>query len=144
MQRGHALIIKGYPSTDENIKDDAKTPDIHLRAGIGASLQELGGREVETAAKCFEVPSWGEEIAKSKVDDLDVPGFADQDVFDLQITMDYAVPVTIVESTGDLTAKLSRLFLLQLAMGYDVVEHLATIDKLEKHIPMIVGPYHIP
>lgn len=144
MQCRHALIIKGYPAADENVKDDAKTPDIHLRAGIGTSLEELGSREVETAAKCFEVPSRGEEIAESKVDDLDVAGLADEDVFDLQITMDYAVSMAIVESTGDLTAKLPRLLLLQLAMGYDVVQHLATIDELEEHVPMIVGPHHIP
>ena len=90
------------------------------------------------------MPSWREEIAESKVDDLDVSGLADQDVFDLQITMDYAVPVAIVECTGDLTAKLPRLFLLQLAMGYDVVKHLATIDELEEHVPMIVSSHHIP
>lgn len=45
--------------------------------------------------------------------------------------MDYTVPMAVVQSAGDLTAELACLLLLQLAMGYYVVEHLAAVDELE-------------
>lgn len=52
--------------------------------------------------------------------------------------MDDAVSVTIVESTGDLSAELACLLLLEFAVGDDVVEHLTTVDILKQHVPVVV------
>lgn len=49
------------------------------------------------------------------------------------------VTVAVVESTGDLAGKLACLLFLEAAMRDDVVEHLAAIDKLEQHVPVVVG-----
>jgi hypothetical protein len=40
--------------------------------------------------------SRGKEVTKAKVDDFDVAGFADQYVFDFQVSMNDAVSVTVV------------------------------------------------
>jgi len=53
--------------------------------------------------------------------------------------VDDAVAMAVVERAGNLTGKLAGLLLLEAAMGDDVVEHLAPIDKLAQHVPMVVG-----
>ena len=57
--------------------------------------------------------------------------------------MHNAVAVAIIQSTGDLSAKLPRLLLFQSAMTDDVVEHLASVDILEQHVPVVVCPDNI-
>lgn len=79
-----------------------------------------------------------EEVAETKIDNLDVACLADKNVFDLEISVYDAVPVQVVQSTCDLPAKFPGLFLLKFAVRDDVIEHLATVDIFEKHIPMVV------
>lgn len=83
------------------------------------------------------------EVAQAKVDDLDVARFRDEDVLDFEIAVDNAISVTVVESAGNLPAELARLLLLKLAVGDDVVEHLAAIHKLEEHVPVVVCSHYI-
>lgn len=54
--------------------------------------------------------------------------------------MDDAIPMAVVEGAGDLAGEFAGLLLLELPMGNNVVEHLASVDKLEEHVPVIVGP----
>lgn len=83
------------------------------------------------------------QVAETEINDFDVASFTNEDVFDFQIAMDDAVSVTVVQSTGNLTTKLAGLLLLELAMRNNVVEHLAAVDILKEHIPMIVCANHI-
>ena len=53
------------------------------------------------------------------------------------------IPVAIIKSTGNLSAKLSRLLLFQSAVGDDVVQHLTSIDIFKEHIPVIVRSHDI-
>ena len=87
--------------------------------------------------------SGSEEVAQAEVDDLYVACLAYEDIFNLEITVNYAIPVTVVQGTDDLPTKLASLFLLELAMRDDIVEHLAAIDKLEQHIPVVISPHDI-
>lgn len=85
----------------------------------------------------------GEKIAETKVDYLDVSILTNEDVLDLEISMNNTVPMTVVEGAGDLTAELASLLLLQLAVGDDVVKHLTTVDVFAEHIPVIVGAHNV-
>lgn len=144
MKGRHALIVERHLTTNENVEDDTKTPYINFGPRVCSRLQQLRSGEVETSAKGLEMAARREQVAKAKIDDLDVASLADEDVFDFQVAMDDAVPVTIVESTGYLTAKLAGLLLLELAMRNNVVEHLAAVDILKEHVPMVVCADHIP
>lgn len=75
--------------------------------------------------------SWREQIAQSEVDDLNVSCLADENILNLEVSVDNAVPVAVVKSTSNLTTKLSGLLLFQLSMGDDVVEHLPAIHILK-------------
>ena len=139
MQLRHALVIEGHLATDQDVQDDTKTPDVDLGTGVLSSLEQLGRSEVQAATEGLEVTTGGEQVTQAKVDDLDIARLADEDVLDLQISVDDAVAMTVVEGAGDLTRELARGLLLQSAMGDDVVEHLATVDILEEHVPMMAG-----
>jgi hypothetical protein len=81
-----------------------------------------------------------EEVAEAKINNLDIAHLADEDVLDFEITVDDAVSMAVVEGAGYLAGKLARLLFLEAAVGDDVVEHLAAIDKLEHHVPVEVCP----
>lgn len=140
MEGRHALVVEGYLATHEDVEHDAKTPHVDLGACVCPGLQQLGGGKVQTAAEGLECAARSEEIAQAKVDDLDVASFADEDILNLEVPVDDAVPVAVIQSTSDLPTELPGLLLLELPVGYDVVEHLAAVDILEKHVPVVVRP----
>lgn len=131
MQLRHTLIVEWHLSANQNVKDNAETPYIHFRARVLSRLKQLRGCKIETSTECLEEASGRKEVAETKIDDFDVAGLADEDVLDLQITMDDAVAMAIIQRTGDLPSKLARLLLLQFPVGDDVVQHLATIHIFE-------------
>lgn len=46
VQLGHALVVKGHLSADEDVENNTKTPDIDFGAGVLLSLEEFGGGKV--------------------------------------------------------------------------------------------------
>lgn len=121
MKRRHALIVEGDLPADQNIQDNTKAPHINLRPGVCPGLEELRRGKVQATTEGLEVATGREQVAQAEVDDLDVTDLANKDVFDLEVAVNNTVPVAVVEGTGDLTAELASLFLLELSMGDDVV-----------------------
>ena len=143
MELRHALIVKGDFATNKDVQDDAKTPDIDFRTSVLSSLQEFRGSKVQASAEGFEEAPGRKEVAETKVDDFDVTGLADENVFDLQVSMCNTVPVAVVKSAGNLARKLSGLLLFESSVGDDVVKHLAAIYVLEKHVPVVIRPNNV-
>jgi len=143
MQLGHALVVEWYFAAYKNVEHDAKTPHVNFRPSVLLRLQKLWCSKVQTATECLQMVSRAEQVRQSKVDDFDIASLADEDVFNLQVSVHNAVAVAIIQSTGDLSAKLPRLLLLEPTMTDDVVEHLASINILEKHVPVVVCPDNI-
>jgi hypothetical protein len=46
MERGHALVIEGHFATNQNIKNNAKTPYVNFRASISSGLQQFRSSEI--------------------------------------------------------------------------------------------------
>lgn len=138
MESGHVLVVKRNLAAHQHKQNDAKAPYVNLGSGIRPCLQKLRRGKVQTAAVCLEFPIllWGEKVAETEIDNLDVASLADQDVLDLQVAMDNAVAVAIVDGAGYLAGELASLLLLELTVGNDVVQHLAAINVFEKHVPM--------
>ena len=131
------MVVKGDFAANQDIDDDSEAPYVHLGAGVRLRLQELWRGEIQAAAECLEtVTSRAEEVAQAKVDDLDVVVLADQYVLDLQIPVDDAVPMAVVDGARDLAGEASGILLLELAMRDDVIKHLTTVHILEEHIPV--------
>lgn len=139
----HTLVIKWYLAADKDVQYDAKAPYIYLGSLVCPSLKQFRGGKVEAAAKRLEMSTGSKQITQAKVDDLDVTILIDENVLNLEVAVYDAVSVTIVERASNLAGKLAGLFLLELAMGDDVVEHLPAVDKLEQHVPMVVCAYNI-
>jgi hypothetical protein len=67
------------------------------------------------------------EITKTKINYLYVASFADKNVFDFEVSMNYAVSMAIVQCTGNLPPKLAGLFFPQASMGNAVI---GSVQKL--------------
>lgn len=106
-------------------------------------MQQLRRGKVQASAERLQVATRGKQVAQAKVNNLNIASLADENVLNLQVAVDDAVAVTVVESAGNLSTELAGLLLLKLAVGDDVVEHLAAIDKLEEHIPVVVCANYI-
>lgn len=140
VQLWHALIVERNFSANQNVKDYTKTPDIDLRTSVLLCLQKLRCRKVKTTTESLQLATGGEKVAEAKIDNFDIARLADEDIFNLQISVNNAVAVAIVESACDLASKLASLLLLQPSMRDDVIQHLATIDVFAKHVPVVVRP----
>ena len=143
MKCWHTLVIKRNLAADKDVKNNAETPNVHFRSRVSSRLKKLWCGKVQTATERFEVAAWCKEIAKPEVDDLDVPRLTNEDVLNLQVAVHDAIAMAVVQRTGNLSAELASLLLLELAMRDDVVQHLAAIDKFEEHIPVIIRTNHI-
>ena len=55
---------------------------------------------------------WSKKIAQAEIDDLDISRLANQDVFDLEVSVDDAIAMAVVKRTRDLSTKLPSLLLL--------------------------------
>lgn len=137
------MVVKGDLAAHQNVKHDTEAPHIDFRPSIGPGLEELGRCEVETSAEGFEMAARSKKVAESEVDDLDISRLTDEDVLDLEISVDDAVPMAVVKGARYLAAELPGLLLLELAVGDDVVEHLAAVDIFKEHVPMVIGSYDI-
>lgn len=47
MERRHALIVKWYLATDEDVEDDTENPHIDFGASVSLGVQNLRRRKVE-------------------------------------------------------------------------------------------------
>jgi len=143
MQLRHTLVVERYLATDKDIQNNAKTPDINFRAGISFCLQKLRCSEVKRTTESLEKALGRKGVAQAKVDNLDIASLADKNVFNFEITVDNAVAVAVVECTGNLATKLTRLLLLQATVRDDVVKHLTTVDVFKQHVPVVIGAHDI-
>lgn len=143
VQLWHTLVVERYLATHQDVENDAKAPHVHFWSCVLFGLQKLRSSKVETATKRFELVSGREQIAEAKIDNLNVASLADEDVLDLEVSMDDAVSVAVVERAGNLAGELAGLLLLETAVRDDIVEHLASIDKLKQHVPVVVCAHDI-
>lgn len=139
MECGHALVIKRHFAADQHIENDTKAPNIDFRPRVCPCLKELGGGEVQATTKGFEVTTRGKKIAEAEIDDFDIPGLTDEYILNLEISVDNTVAMAVIEGAGNLATEFAGLFLLQFAVGYDVIEHLAAVDVFAEHVPVVVG-----
>lgn len=78
------------------------------------------------------------EVAQAEINNFDVAVFANENIFDFEVPMNDAISVTVIQGARNLATEFASLLLLKLAVGYNIVEHLAAVDVLEQHIPVII------
>lgn len=143
MEGWHALIVERHFTTHQHVKNDTKAPYVYLGPRVSSSLKKLRRRKVETTAESLQMATGSKQITETEIDNLDVAIFADKDVLNLEIAVDDAIPVAVVERTGDLAGEFACLLLLEFAVGDDIIKHLASIHKFEEHVPVVIGPDNI-
>lgn len=112
MQLRHALVIKRYLAADQDIENNAKTPNINLGPGVLLRLEQLRSGKIQTTTERLQLASRRKQIAQTEVDNLDVPSLTDKNVLNLQVAVDDAIPMAVVQRTSDLTSEFAGLLLL--------------------------------
>lgn len=138
VEGGHVLVIKGHLSAHQHEKHDTETPDINLWASVGFRLEELRGGKVQTATVGLQFPVLvrREKVAEAEVNNLNVARLADEDVFNLQVPVDNAVSVAVVDGACNLAGEFPSLLFFKLSMRDDVVQHLTAINVFKQHVPV--------
>lgn len=96
MEFWHALVIERDFPAHQNVEHNPKTPDIHFWTSVLPCLEQLGSGKVKTAAKCLEQVSRGKEVTKTEINDFDIAGLADEDIFDFQVPMHNAIAMAVI------------------------------------------------
>ena len=84
-----------------------------------------------------------EAIGETKVRDDHVPVSIEEEVFELEVTVDDLFLVNIPDARDELTKEFARVLLLQVAVGEDVVEEFTTRRVLEDDADILVGLDHV-
>ena len=71
-ERWYMLIVEGELAAEQDIHDDACTPDVDFGAGIKLAGDDLRCCVVRAPARGLEEVAVGHEIRQTKVPDLDI------------------------------------------------------------------------
>ena len=143
MQCWHTLIVKWYLATDQDVQHNPKTPNIDFRSCVRLCLQQLWRCKVQTPAKRLQMAGRSKQVTQAKINDLNIARLTYQDVLDLEVSVNDAVSMAIVQGARNLSAEFPSLFLLQPSVRDNIVKHLSPIDIFKKHIPMVGRAHHI-
>ena len=116
--------LKGWLANDESVNDDTDGPDIHLIRVTLLALEHLRSDIVGSTANgalslTIELKLGGE----TEIADLDLHLVVEEEVTQLQISMDDAMTVKVLHSGADL---------VDIALDFELVQSLTSAQKLVK------------
>ena len=120
------LILEGKPSAEHHIEDDSTTPNINLRPGVEATTNYFRGSVVGTSATCFEEVAVLDLTRETEVGNLHVQVIVEQDVFWLEIPVDYLKFVAVFDARHDLLEEAAGNWFGHAPIRNDVFKQFAT------------------
>ena len=124
------LVFEGEVSGHHREEDDSTGPDVNARSMVLESVDHLRCCVAGRPTGCLKQLSLFVSVAEAKIDEADVFLVVKQQVLRLEVPVDYAKLVEVLDATDDLLEELAGLHLLQLLLLDDVVEKFATTDEL--------------
>ena len=140
------VIVKRQVSRQHGIENDAAAPNINCAADVEALADdELRGGIAGTAAACLHeiICAVLETVCKTKISDNDVAVAVEEEVFELEVTVDNFLLVDVPDAGDELRKEFRSVTLAQIAMGEDMVKELATRSVLEDDANVLVGLYDV-
>eukprot|EP00049_Salpingoeca_infusionum_P009043 m.150017 g.150017 ORF g.150017 m.150017 type:complete len:325 (-) comp14217_c0_seq3:14-988(-) len=136
---GIALIVKGWVTTKQDEQNHTKGPHVHLLA-ITTLHQNLRGNVVWCTACCLERNVVIEKLGKTKVCDKNVGAWravTEQQVLRLEITMNNALCMEILDGLSHLTCDAGCICLSKVAFFHDAVKQLATRHVVKHKVQLL-------
>ena len=143
-QRLDVLVFEREPSAKHHVENDSATPDIDLRSGIEATTNNFRGGVIGTSATRFEEVAVLDLTRETKVGNLDVQVFVEQDIFWFEIPMNNLEFVTVFNAGHDLLEEPTGNWLGHAAVVDDVVEQFATGEFEDNDDVGRGGDYLVP
>lgn len=121
----NVLIVKRQSATQQDVQDDATTPDINLRSSIKLAIDNFRGSIVGTATAGLEKAAVVHYIGQTEIGNLDIELFIKQKVLGLEISMGNLVSVTVLNGGDDLLKEATGIVLRHAPVLDDIVKKLA-------------------
>ena len=131
MQLWHALVVERHFTADKHIQNDTKAPYVYFWSIVWLRLQQFWRREIQGTTEGLEEIIRYVQVAQAEVYDLNVASLADEDVLNLEISVNDAVLVAVIKSARYLSSELPSVLFLEPSVRYDVVQHLTAVDVFE-------------
>ena len=120
------LVVRQLPR-DECIQNDAQTPNIHFLAGIFLALEHFGGAVADGATECLQIARLAFVFPrKPKIAQLDVFLLVEQDVLQLEVSMNTGLAMDVGDGANELCEDPLDLFNGQRAMTEEIVVEFIT------------------
>lgn len=122
----HILILERQPTTEHDIEDHTRTPDIDFGASVDGPTDDFRCGIVRAPATRAEKVSIANNAGQPKVAYLHVELIVEQNILWLEVAMDDFETVRVFNTGYELLEKAACLGFWHAAIGNDVVEELST------------------
>ncbi len=133
VQKGLGIAAEGFLAAEQFVEDDAQGIDVRAAVGAVRIAAGLFGRHVGRCAEDFAFERHtdfaGIVLGQAEIEQVGFAAGIDDDVRRLQVAMDDAGLVGVVEGIGDLLAD-ARGLLEGEGMDLDPIVELGTVDKV--------------
>ena len=140
LQRG---AVEGEGAGHEDVEDDAQRPDVGLGPHVLLALEELGRGVGRAAAPRGEEVGLGEVVTEAKVCQLDVVFRVEEQVLCLEVSVDDAVRMAVLDGGEDLGEDSTRLVLAHPPVAHQKVEDLAVGRELCHDVDHALRLHHL-
>jgi hypothetical protein len=132
------LVFERQVAAHHRIEDDATRPDVCAQPEIPLPFDHLRRRIARTATSRLQSFSGVVEVAQPKVDDFDAVVVVEQKVFGLQVSVDNAQLVDVLDARYDLLVHLGCLLLFQPSIFDNVLEELSAGAILHDQVEVVI------
>mmetsp|Transcript_27182 Transcript_27182/g.33812 ORF Transcript_27182/g.33812 Transcript_27182/m.33812 type:complete len:303 (+) Transcript_27182:888-1796(+) len=137
------LILKGQVAANHRVQDDTRTPDVCTEAEVTLTADHLRGGIAGTTARCFELLAFLVEVAEAEIDELNVVVVVEEEVLGLEVAMDDAQLVNILNARQNLRVHLAGFGLLEAPVLDNVLEKLSTRAVLHYQVQVVIVLNHL-
>lgn len=123
------IVVEGEVARKHGVENHTATPDVDGRSDVGSIGDDQLGSSVarrSTRGSHEVVLRRLEGVGESEIGDDDVPSLVEEEVLELEISVDDVLGVEVVDSRDELSEELGGGVLLEVSMSEDVVEELST------------------
>jgi len=134
-----AGVLEGQVAAEHGVEDDAAAPDVCPQTVVAFARYHFGSSVAGTAAGGLEPLAGLVVVGESEVYDFDVVAVVEEEVLGLEVAVDDAVLVDVVDACDDLLHEGDGLLLAESLVLDDVVEELAALCVLHDEVDVGFG-----
>lgn len=140
------IVVKGQVSGQHGVQDDAARPDVDGAADVPSILDDelRGGVARAAAARSHQIARLVfEPVRETKVGDDDVAVPVEQQVLELEVTVDDALDVEVHDARDELGKELGSVLFLEVPVRQDVIKQFSACAT-NQYLPAASSSFGAP